>query len=123
MAIKVSGIKETKQRLSALIGEIQATRSVRAITRAITIGAIKAAEYTPIDTSTLINSQYKQVSNRGTLVVGHVGYSAEYAMAVHDPRIKQTFRRATAKKEFLKKGFEDTKDEMQAAIKEELGKR
>jgi hypothetical protein len=39
-------------------------------------------------------------------VRGRVGYTAEYAAAVHDPDNPQNFRRASAEKEFLRKGFE-----------------
>ena len=34
-----------------------------------------------------------------------MGYTADYAVPVHDPDVKQTFRRATAEKEFLERGM------------------
>ncbi|EMT6385066.1 HK97 gp10 family phage protein, partial [Providencia rettgeri] len=39
----------------------------------------QAAVYTPIDTSTLINSQFRTVTVNGTRVTGRIGYSASYA--------------------------------------------
>ena len=86
-------------------------------------GSLVAALYTPIDTSTLINSQYREVVARGTRITGRIGYSANYAIYVQDPAIPQTFRRSTAKKEFLQKGIEDAKPQMVAAIVRELSKR
>jgi len=71
---------------------------------------------TPIDTSTLINSQYRVVEKTDGRIVGRVGYTAEYALAVHDPENKQRFRRATAEKEFLKNGFERAEPNIRAVI-------
>jgi len=76
--------------------------------------------FTPIDTSTLINSQYREMSLNGSKLTGRVGYSASYAAYVHDPNIPQNFRRATAQKEFLTKGFEDSKDLIDRVIKKEM---
>ena len=84
------------------------------------MGSSQAALYTPIDTSTLINSQYREIVINGSLVTGRVGYSANYAMLVHDPNVKQNFRRPTAQKEFLSKGFEDTRGQIDALVKKEL---
>lgn len=88
----------------------------QAITQALILGASEASVMTPIDTSTLINSQYRSVSNDGSEVRGRVGYTAEYAVPVHDPDVKQNFRRETAEKEFLLKGFERAKPAIDAVI-------
>lgn len=56
--------------------------------------------YTPIDTSTLINSQFRETKVNGTRITGRVGYSASYAVYVHDPKVKQNFKRSSAKKSF-----------------------
>lgn len=68
----------------------------------------EAAVKTPIDTSTLLNSQFKSQKNQTTVVMGKIGYSANYASYVHDQNIKQSFRRATAEKEFLLKAINET---------------
>ncbi|ARB84876.1 MULTISPECIES: hypothetical protein [Yersinia] len=120
MGAKVKGIREAKANLERLIGDIQGRKAVRAITKALIIGASQAALYTPIDTSTLINSQFRDISVNGTRLTGRVGYSANYAMYVHDLNVKQTFRRATAEKEFLTKGFADSKQAIEKAIMEEM---
>lgn len=120
MGVKVKGVREAKENLNRLVGDIQGRKAVRAIQSALLIGGAQAALYTPIDTSTLINSQYRELSVNGTKLTGRVGYSANYAVYVHDPNIPQSFRRATAKKEFLVKGFEDTKSQIDRAIKQEM---
>lgn len=120
MGIKVKGITQAKKNLNALVGDIQGRKVVRAMQSALIIGGSQATLYTPIDTSTLINSQFREITVNGNRVTGRVGYSANYAAYVHDPSVPQNFRRATARKEFLTKGFDDTRRQIDAAIKKEL---
>ncbi len=120
MGIKVEGISQAKKNLNALVGDIQGRKVVRAMQSALIIGGSQAALYTPIDTSTLINSQFREITVNGSRVTGRVGYSANYAAYVHDPSVPQNFRRATARKEFLTKGFDDTRRQIDAVIKKEL---
>lgn len=75
----------------------------------IVIGT-EAAVKTPIDTSTLLNSQFKKQTNQTTIVRGFIGYGANYASYVHDPRIEQNFKRETAEKEFLLKAINETSE-------------
>ncbi|EIZ8586501.1 HK97 gp10 family phage protein [Salmonella enterica subsp. enterica] len=120
MGAKVTGVREAQANLNKLIGDIQGRKAVRAIQSALLIGGAQASLYTPIDTSTLINSQYRDISVNGTLITGRVGYSASYAIYVHDPNIPQNFRRSTAQKEFLTKGFDDTREQIDAVVYKEM---
>lgn len=120
MGVKVKGVREAKQNLNRLVDDIQGRKAVRALQSALIIGSSQAALYTPIDTSTLINSQYREMDIKGTRLTGRVGYSANYAVYVHDPEVTQTFRRSTAQKEFLTKGFEDTRELIDRTIKKEM---
>ncbi|MBI6547265.1 HK97 gp10 family phage protein [Xenorhabdus lircayensis] len=120
MAVKVTGIRAAKTRLNALIGDIRGRKVVRALYKALSIGSAQAALYTPIDTATLINSQFRDMRFDGVLLTGRVGYSANYAVYVHDPKVKQSFRRATAKKEFLKRGFNEMRGQIDKAVAQEL---
>lgn len=120
MGIKVKGISQAKKNLNALVGDIQGRKVVRAMQSALIIGGSQASLYTPIDTSTLINSQFREITVNGNRVTGRVGYSANYAAYVHDPSVPQNFRRATARKEFLTKGFEDTQRQIDAVIAKEM---
>lgn len=120
MAGKVRGINQAKANLDKLINDVQGRKVVRAIQSALIIGSSQAALFTPIDTSTLLNSQYRELSVNGARLTGRVGYTTSYAAYVHDPSIPQNFRRATAQKEFLTKGFEDSKEVIAKAIKKEM---
>ncbi|MFB8473742.1 HK97 gp10 family phage protein [Klebsiella michiganensis] len=120
MGAKVRGIRQAKANLDCIIKDVQGRKVVRALQSAMLIGSAQAALYTPIDTSTLINSQFREITANGVRVTGRVGYTASYAVFVHDPEVKQNFRRATAQKEFLTKGFEDTRSQIDAAVKKEL---
>lgn len=91
-------------------------RAARAMAQALILGASEASVLTPIDTSTLLNSQYRRVDVDGEQIVGTVGYTAAYAMPVHDPDNPQNFRRVSAEKEFLKKGFENAEPNIRRVI-------
>lgn len=91
-------------------------KAARGVTQAMILGASEASVMTPVDTSTLLNSQFRNVTKEGSKIVGTVGYTAEYARYVHDPNVKQKFRRSTAEKEFLRKGFEEAEPNIRAVI-------
>lgn len=91
-------------------------KAARGVTQALILGASEASVMTPVDTSTLLNSQFRNVAKEGSKIVGTVGYTAEYAKYVHDPNVKQRFRRSTAEKEFLRKGFEESEPNIRAVI-------
>lgn len=120
MAAKIRGIAEVCANINGLVGNITGRKVTRAIQAAMLIGGAQATLFTPIDTSTLINSQFREITVNGTRVTGRVGYSANYAVFVHDPKVKQTFRRATARKEFLTLGFEESRDEIEAVMHQEM---
>ncbi|MGO2724844.1 MAG: HK97 gp10 family phage protein [Raoultella ornithinolytica] len=120
MGAKVRGIRQAKANLDRIIKDVQGRKVVRALQSALLIGSAQAAIYTAIDTSTLINSQFREIIVNGVRITGRAGYTANYAVFVHDPEVKQNFRRATAQKEFLTKGFDDTRSQIDAAVKKEL---
>lgn len=102
-------------RLPQFISAVE-QKAARGVTQALILGASEASVMTPVDTSTLLNSQFRSVAKDGSKIVGTVGYTAEYAKYVHDPNIKQRFRRSTAQKEFLRKGFEESEPNIRAVI-------
>lgn len=120
MGIKVKGISQARKNLNALIGDIQGRKVIRALQSAMLIGGARAALYTPIDTSALLNSQFREIITNGAVVTGRVGYSTNYAVFVHDPANPQRFRRSTAKKEFLTLGFEEERSAIDAVVAKEL---
>ena len=120
MGIKVRGVQGAVRNTNRIINDIQGRKIVRALQSAMLIGGARAALYTPIDTSALINSQFREIITNGAIVTGRVGYSTNYAVYVHDPANPQQFRRSTAKKEFLTLGFEEERSAIDAAVAKEL---
>lgn len=59
-------------------------RAARTLTAVLVRIGSEVAPLLPIDTSTLINSQYRNVQMRGSALVGRIGFTAEYALAVHE---------------------------------------
>lgn len=107
--------RRTSNRLPQFLSAVE-QKAARGVTQALILGASEASVMTPVDTSTLLNSQFRSVAKEGSKIVGTVGYTAEYAKYVHDPNIKQRFRRSTAEKEFLRKGFEESEPNIRAVI-------
>ncbi|MBI6529076.1 HK97 gp10 family phage protein [Proteus vulgaris] len=144
MAARVRGIFQANANLRALVNGIQDKRAARAMYMALNIGASQAALYTPIDSSTLINSQFREITVRGTRLTGRVGYSAKYAMYVHNasgklkgqPRADFGVTRdgvsfgggtktgkywdPSAKPRFLKAGFDESRQQIEEAIEREM---
>lgn len=119
----VKGLKEVRQQLKKVFGDISGPRTEKTLTEVLITAAGFAAVMTPIDTSNLINSQYRRITAYGNRVVGAIGYTAAYAAAVHDkpgtllgtntPRSKSDPSRGNvwdpdAEPEFLRKAFEDS---------------
>jgi hypothetical protein len=111
------------------MGEISGPKAERAVTEALIIGGGMATTMTPVDTSFLINSQFRIVRKVGAKIYGQMGYTAAYAAAVHDAKGKLkgkqrdpsdgsrgNFWDPAAEPEFLKKGFEMTEAAIDAAV-------
>lgn len=144
MAARVRGISQANANLRAFVNDIQGKRAARAMYMTLDIGARQAALYTPIDSSTLINSQFREIIVRGTRLTGRVGYSAKYAMYVHStsgklkgqPRAdfgvtrdgvsfgggtgKGNYWDPNAKPGFLKAGFDESRQQIEEAIEREM---
>lgn len=98
----------------------QERKMIGTMQKILILGGSHASLFTPVDTSTLLNSAYRKVDVTDSVIKGTYGYTANYAKYVHDPNIKQKFRRATAKKEFLRLGFEEAKPLIDAIVKKDL---
>lgn len=130
MPAKLKGINEAIARTSQIVGEIIATKAVRAIKSATYIIRTESATLTPIDTSTLINSQFDTVEVSGTRITGKIGYSAKYALYVHNasgklagkPRSNGngTYWSPGGEPQFLTKAAQRTKDLVDSVIKKEM---
>jgi len=117
------GIENVRRNFHAKVKEISYGRTEAALYAILSQGQAMAATMTPIDTSNLINSAYApQISVEQGFATGHVGYTAEYAAAVHEapgtllgtntPRDSNDPSRGNvwdpnAEPEFLRKGFDE----------------
>lgn len=139
MPAKLMGIKEAKLNLRQKIDAIKNRKAPRAVAQAVNIIAAKSALMTPIDLSTLINSQYQTVEVKGTKITGKVGYAADYAIYVHEAPGKYlgtNTPRPNAKGQpkgsrgniwdtggepkFLEKGAEQSEDEIREIFRKEV---
>lgn len=137
----VTGITERRRFTANITKEIAEVRLERGVTAALITGQAFASMLTPVDTSFLINSQYRDVRViAGKSVKGAVGYTAAYAAAVHamsgklkgQPRGhfgktkegvefgggtgKGKYWDPAAEPGFLTKGFEENKAAVDAAM-------
>ena len=99
---------------------IERQKAPRAIKMIMITGNSLAAIKTPVDTSTLINSIITKVTTTSSGSRGTTSYLAAYAAPVHDPDVKQVFRKPGAEKEFLKKGFEESRPDFDDIIRKEM---
>ena len=119
-------------RMPQFLTATQARAQRTELTMLIPIGS-EAAGMTPRETSTLINSQYRDVSQDGTTTRGRIGYTAEYAAAVHEapgtllgtntPRPKRdgiskgVVWGPSGEPEFLRKGAEQARPIVERALR------
>ncbi|WP_313397143.1 hypothetical protein [Stutzerimonas nitrititolerans] len=116
----VKGIERVRKGFKVSVDRIASSTTEGAVYSILSQGAALAQTMTPIDTSNLINSQYApQIDVQRGKVTGNVGYTAEYAGAVHDapgtlagqPRANGNgdYWDPNAEPGFLEKGFEQVK--------------
>ena len=118
------GVNAVRRKIKLTIGQITGPMAKRAITEALIIGGGAADVMTPVDTSVLINSRYRGVTQARTGWNGRFGYAANYAAAVHEKpgtNVGKNTQRdpsdptrgimwaPAGEPEFLKKGFEQSK--------------
>jgi hypothetical protein len=101
----VKGVKEVNQNIKRFIDKARGPITEVTLTKVLIAGAAHAARITPVDTSNLINSQFRRVEKGASGMFGRVGYTAAYARFVHDGGEK-SWQKASAEAQFLRKGFE-----------------
>lgn len=123
----VEGIKRVKQGFKMTFDNISQAKTEGAVYAVLSQGAALAQIMTPVDTSTLINSQYApQIDNAKGKTTGSVGYTASYAAAVHaapgtlagQPRENGNgdYWDPNGEPAFLEKGFEQVKPAIPAIL-------
>lgn len=118
-------------RMPQFLTATQARAHVAVLSALIPV-ASEAAGMTPRETSTLINSQYRDVRQEGSRIVGRIGYTAEYAAAVHEapgtllgtntPRAsgKGVVWGPSGEPEFLRKGGDQAKPIVEQTLRRGL---
>lgn len=129
------GIKQVRKKMAEVLGEIGSSMPERAVYEALLIIDGNAAPLTPIDTSNLINSRFIEVKKAPDGVRGRMGYTAEYAAAVHEapgtllgtgtPRSSSDPSRGNvwdprAEPEFLLKGAENARADIDRVVKKRM---
>ena len=122
----VKGINQVNRALDRVSDQICEAMLQKGLYIAATVGAGYATLMTPVDTSNLINSQYIKVNKGLTGSNAVVGYTANYAAAVHGkkgtlkgkPRANGNGNYWTPDAEplFLTKGFEQNYKEVNNAF-------
>ena len=80
----VNGLDEVMTRLESVLDNAQGTYTERTLTEMLITAGGYAADITPVATSTLINSQDRQVTPTLQGMRGVLYYGAQYAPYVHD---------------------------------------
>lgn len=133
MGVKIRGVRQAKANLDRFIEDVQGRKAIRAIKSALLIIAPEAARMTPVGkTANLINSQFQEVMVKGTRLTGRIGYSANYAVYVHEAKgiLKGRPRPASqgggnywdpaGEPKFLEKAGKNTRSDVERVIKKEL---
>lgn len=122
------GVQAVRVNLKRLEKEIAGTITNRGVFAILREGTAMAATMTPVDTGNLINSHFAAIKQEGNRVVGHSGYTADYAEFVHDapgtlkgqsrPDNRGKYWAPSGEPEFLKKGFDEIKPRVIDILKE-----
>lgn len=80
----IKGVKRVRERIKQELKEIADKKTAEVLWRVGMIGGGYAALLTPVDTSSLINSQYQEIDNTPAGMQLRLGYTARYAEWVHD---------------------------------------
>ncbi len=80
----MSAADEVMNNWQALVTRIQGAQTEQVITKMMLQTQLYATPLTPVDTRNLDNSQFRKLEQNRDGMTGIVGYSAEYAAAVHE---------------------------------------
>lgn len=118
------GMQAVRSKLAKVFEDIAGPMTEQTLTEILIIGGGYADTLTPIATSTLVNSRYRELKQTSDGWTGRYGYTAAYAAAVHDkpgtlkgqnvPRNPASLGNVwdgglgpnSAEPDFLRKGFE-----------------
>ena len=124
----VKGIKRVQLNMGNVIGNIAGAVTEKVITEVMIVGSGYAAQITPIHTSALVNSMYRELKPEPGGMIGRVGYTVSYAARVNAaggtlkgkprPDGSGNYWDPDAEPDFQRKGFErDGIADIKATIK------
>lgn len=129
MAVK--GVSKVNKNIRNKINQINNIISPRTMQQVMITGMASVARITPIDTSNLINSQYRELIPTPKGWNGKVGYTANYAAYVNNAKGTLKGKKRTGEKSkgnywdpnaepnFINKGFErDGKEAIEKVIRD-----
>ncbi|MCX8675895.1 HK97 gp10 family phage protein [Gilliamella sp. B3023] len=126
----VKGVSKVNKNIHRITNDIANIRTQRVIQQVMIVGMSFVAPITPRDTSTLINSQYRELKPVPKGWIGRVGYTANYAAFVNNAKGtakgKRTGKKSqgdywspNAEPHFVEKGFErDGQQAIEQVIKD-----
>lgn len=141
MPVKGNGINRVRVKIKGIVDDIRGAKAQKAITAALIVGGGHAATMAPVDSGTLVNSQFRSVQQSAKGWRGRMGYTANYAAAVHamsgklkgQPRAdfgttsagrafgggsgQGNYWDPQGEPQFLTKGFEDNRAEIDTVVK------
>ena len=130
MGVKIKGVKAAQRRLDAVVEDVRTRKAVRAIKSAMFIIGAESALMTPMDTGILVNSQFQETMINGTRITGRIGYSANYAVYVHNasgimkglprPNNRGNYWDPSGEPKFLTKAAEKTRRQVDDIIRKEM---
>jgi len=130
MGVKIKGVKAAQRRVDAVVEDVRTRKAVRAIKSAMFIIGAESALMTPMDTGTLVNSQFQETMINGTRITGRIGYSANYAVYVHNasgimkglprPNNRGNYWDPSGEPKFLTKAAEKTRRQVDDIIRKEM---
>lgn len=128
MAIK--GMAQVRKNINRQLKMVIPAQAEKALHIATSIIGGYASLMTPVDTSTLINSQYRRVATGSGKVIASIGYTAAYAAYVHGAKGKMkgiprasgrgNYWSPDAEPQFLSKAGDDNLNEIDKAVLEAM---
>lgn len=122
----LKGLNQLKRRMNTVLTKTIPQKAEKAAFAAITTGGAIANTYTPVEYGFLRGSQYRKVQSSGAAYIGMVGYTAEYAAAVHGakgtlkgkprPSGRGNYWSPSGEPGFLAKAFDDHRGDIDQVV-------
>lgn len=126
----LKGVEQLKRRMNAVLTKTIPQKAEKAVFVAITTGGAIARTHVPVENNILAPSEYRKVQSSGTTYIGMVGYTAEYAAAVHEakgtlkgkprPSGRGNYWEPDAKPKFLSSAFDDNRQDIDNVVYEAM---